>query len=76
MQTTEFHSPQNLPAIRYMYTYNRQIKVYQNFLRAYNYIRMAILYRTTKFKSANIFARADSRRSAKFYGYAVYPDSP
>ena len=36
--------------------YNRQIKIRQNFLLTY--IRMAILYRTAKFRSANILAIA------------------
>ena len=50
--------------------YNRQIKVRQYFLHAY--IRMAIPYRTAKFKSANIFARADSMRSAKFNSRQIF----
>ena len=50
--------------------YNRQIKIRQYFLHAY--IRMAILYRAAKFKSANIFARADSRQSAKFNSRQIF----
>ena len=38
--------------------YNRQIKIRQNFLLPYNIIRMAIPYRTAKFKSANILVIA------------------
>ena len=50
--------------------YKRQIKVRQYFLHAY--IRIAIPYRTAKFKSANIFARADSRRFAKFNSLQIF----
>ena len=35
------------------------------------YICMTILYRTTEFKSVNIFAHADSRQSTKFSSYTV-----
>ena len=45
-------------------TCNRQIKICQNFLLAY--IRMAIRYRTTKFKSSNILAIAILGSTAKF----------
>ena len=44
--------------------YNRQIiEVRQYFLHAYTciHVHMAIPYQTAKFKSANIFAQADSR---------------
>ena len=44
--------------------YNRQIKIRQNFLLAY--IRMAIPYRTAKFKSANILLIAIWGSTAKF----------
>ena len=44
--------------------YNRQIKIRQNFLLAY--IRMAIPYRTAKFKSANILAIAILGSTTKF----------
>jgi hypothetical protein len=44
--------------------YNCQIKIRQNFLLAY--IRMAIPYRTAKFKSANILAIAILGSTAKF----------
>ena len=44
--------------------YNRQIKIRQNFLLAY--IRMAISYRTAKFKSANILLTAIWGSTAKF----------
>ena len=44
--------------------YNRQIKIRQNFLLAY--IRMAIPYRTAKFKYANILAIAILGSTAKF----------
>ena len=44
--------------------YNRQIKIRQNVLLAY--IRMAIPYRTAKFKSANILAIAILGSTAKF----------
>ena len=44
--------------------YNCQIGIHQNFLLAY--MRMAILYRTAKFKSANIFAIAILGSTAKF----------
>ncbi|MCG8624799.1 MAG: hypothetical protein MJE68_22730 [Proteobacteria bacterium] len=44
--------------------YKRQIKIRQNFLFAY--IRMAILYLTAKFKSANILAIAIWSSTAKF----------
>ena len=44
--------------------YNRQIKICQNFLLAY--ICMAILYRTAKFKSANILVIAIWGSTAKF----------
>ena len=47
-----------------VYYYNRQIKIRQNFLLAY--IRMAILYRTAKFKSANILSIAILGSTAKF----------
>ena len=42
----------------------RSIKIHQNFLLAY--IRMAILYRTAKFKSANILPIAILGSTAKF----------
>ena len=44
--------------------YNRQIRIRQNFQLAY--IRMAILYRTAKSKSANILAIAILGSTAKF----------
>ena len=44
--------------------YNRQIKICQNFLLAY--IHMAIPYRTSKFKSANILAIVILGSTAKF----------
>ena len=44
--------------------YYRQIKIRQNFLLAY--IRMAILYRIAKFKSANILAIAILGSTTKF----------
>ena len=44
--------------------YNRRIKIRQNFLLAY--IRMAIPYQTTKFKSVNILAIAILDSTAKF----------
>ena len=47
-----------------VYYYNRQIKIRQNFLLAY--IRMAIPYRTAKFKSANILSIAIWGSTAKF----------
>ena len=47
-----------------VYLNNRQIKIHQNFLLAY--IRMAILYRTAKLKSANTFAMAIWDPTAKF----------
>ena len=47
-----------------VYYYNRQIKIRQNFLLAY--IRMAIPYRTAKFKSANILSIAILGSTAKF----------
>ena len=55
-------------------SYNRQIKIRQNFLLAY--IRMAIPYRTAKFKSANILiiailgstANFNSRQYFRLYG--------
>ena len=47
-----------------VYYYNRQIKIRQNFLLAY--IRMAIPYRTAKFKSANIILIAILGSTAKF----------
>ena len=43
---------------------NHQIKIRQNFL--FTYIRMAILYRTAKFKYANMFAMAIWDPTAKF----------
>ena len=43
---------------------NGQIKIRQNFLLAY--IHMAILYRTAKFKSANMFEMAIWDPTAKF----------
>ena len=43
---------------------NRQIIICQNFLLAY--IRMAIPYRTAKFKSANTFVMANWDPTAKF----------
>ena len=46
--------------------YNRQIKIRQNFLLACNIIRMAIPYRTAKFKSTNILAIAILGSTAKF----------
>ena len=57
--------------------YNRQIKICQNFLLAYNIIRMAILYRTAKFKSANvlaiaIWAQPPNLIPANISGYTVY----
>ena len=59
--------------------YNRQIKARQYFLHAY--IRMAILYRTAKFKSANIsleliLGDPPNLISAKFSGYTVVRDDP
>ena len=45
--------------------YNRQIKIRQNFLLAYN-MCMAIPYRTTKFKSANILKIAILGSTTKF----------
>ena len=47
-----------------IYYYNRQIKIRQNFLLSY--IRMAIPYRTAKFKSANILSIAILGSTAKF----------
>ena len=47
-----------------VYYYNRQIKIRQNFLLIY--IRMAIPYRTAKFKSANILSIAILGSTAKF----------
>ena len=47
-----------------VYYYNRQIKFRQIFLLAY--IRMAIPYRTAKFKSANILSIAILGSTAKF----------
>ena len=47
-----------------VYYYNRQIKIRQNFPLAY--IRMAIPYRTAKFKSANILSIAILGSTAKF----------
>ena len=57
-----------------VYYYNRQIKIRQNFLLAY--IRMAIPYRTAKFKSANILSIAILGSTAKLMpanisGYTV-----
>ena len=57
-----------------LYYYNCQIKVRQNFLLAY--IRMAILYRTVKIKSANILVIAiwgttPKFNSANISGYTV-----
>ena len=53
-----------------VHAYKYQIKVRQYFLHAY--IRMVIPYRTTKFNSANIFAQADSRQSAKFNFHQIF----
>ena len=61
------------------YMYNRQIKIRQNFLLAY--IRMAIPYRTAKFKSANILpiailgstAKFNSRQYFRLYGIHISP---
>ena len=61
-----------------VYYYNRQIKIRQNFLLAH--IRMAIPYRTAKFKSANILSIAILGSTAKFnarqyfrlYGTCIY----
>ena len=47
-----------------LYYYKHQIKIHQNFLLAY--IRMAILYQTAKFKSANILPIAILGSTAKF----------
>ena len=44
--------------------YNRRIKIRQNFLLAY--IHMVILYRTAKFKSANVLEIAILGSTAKF----------
>ena len=49
---------------------NRQIKIYQTFLLAY--IHMAILYRTTKFKSANTFEMAIWDTTAKFNSHQYF----
>ena len=52
--------------------YNRQIKIRQNFLLAYMYICMAILYWIAQFKSTNIFAIAILGSSAKFNSHQYF----
>ena len=47
-----------------VYLYNRQIKIHQYFLLTY--MRVEILYQTTKFKSANIFVMVILGPTAKF----------
>ena len=56
----KFGGELNLAVWRYGLACNRQIKIKirQNFILAYNIIRMAIPYQTAKFKSANIFTMA------------------
>ena len=49
---------------------NYQIKIYQNFLLTY--IHTAILYRTAKLKSANIFAMAIWDPTAKFFSHQYF----
>ena len=53
-------------------TLNRQIKIRQNFYHVH--VCMAILYHTTKFKSANtVFgAKPPNLMTANIFGYGVY----
>ena len=50
--------------------YNHQIKIHQNFLLTY--IRMAIPYRTAKFKSVNILAIVIWGSTAKFNSHQYF----
>ena len=52
--------------------YNRQIKICQNFLLAYIHVRMAIPYRTAKFKSASILPIAILGSTVKFNSHQYF----